>query len=78
MDAAGHRQCRACYEEIGKARNRGYYHANKEAHKASAELWWKRKLGIDVGPDCGIATRSGTVCGRPEGHEGRHYPRRSV
>jgi hypothetical protein len=76
VDTAGARQCRACYEEVGRERNRGYYHANKEAHRKSAELYWQRKLGTDVGPDCGVITKRGTVCGRPEGHEGRHYPRR--
>ena len=78
IDAAGARQCRSCYEEVGRERNRGYYHANKERYKASMEVYWARKLGVDVGPNCGGFTRSGAPCVRPEGHEGRHYPRRSV
>lgn len=77
-DAAGHRQCRVCYEEVGRARNRAYYHANKEAHKASAELWWKRRLGLDVGPECDATTKSGAKCSRVAGHDGRHYPKRSI
>lgn len=72
----GERFCRACWEEVGRERHRGYYQQNKEAYKQRSELYWKRKLGIDVGPDCGVITKHGTVCGKPEGHDGRHYPRR--
>lgn len=76
VDSVGARQCRACYEEVGRERQRAYYHANKETYKQRTELYWKRKLGISVGPACGEISNGGAACGRPRGHEGRHYPQR--
>lgn len=77
VGAKGERFCRACYEEVGRERNRSYYHANKERYKEGQERYWRRKLGLDTEPRCGVLTRHGTICDRVSGHDGRHYPKKN-